>query len=52
MNPFMRMYMLKEYDYSSAAIMVIIFGSLEAISIFMFVFNIMKSLDARIQVSK
>ena len=50
--PFMRMYMLKGYDYSSAALMVIIFGSVEAISIFMFVFNIWKSMDLKKQENK
>ncbi len=43
--PFMRMYMLKGKDYSDAAQMVIIFGVLEAISVFMFVFNMWKSMD-------
>jgi len=41
--PFMRMAMLKGKDASDAALMVILFGVLEAISIFMFIFNIWKS---------
>ena len=43
----MRMCVLKGHDYSGAASMVIIFGSVEAISIFMFIFNIWKSLDTK-----
>lgn len=41
--PFMRMYMLKQKDASEALLMVLLFGSIEAISIFMFIFNIWKS---------
>ncbi|MDP3105546.1 MAG: hypothetical protein Q8M95_13180 [Candidatus Methanoperedens sp.] len=43
--PFMRMYMLKEKDYSDALLMVILFGLIEAISIFMFIYNIWKSME-------
>lgn len=42
--PFMRMYILKGKDASDAALMVILFGSIEAISIFMFIYNIWKSI--------
>ena len=42
--PFMRMYMLKGKDASDAALMVILFGSIEAISIFMFIYNIWNSI--------
>ncbi len=42
--PFMKMYMLKGKDASDAALMVILFGSIEAISIFMFIYNIWKSI--------
>lgn len=42
--PFMRMYMLKELDYSLARTMVILFGTVEAISVFMFIYNIWKSM--------
>jgi cbb3-type cytochrome oxidase subunit 1 len=41
--PFMRMYMLKEKDSSDAATAVIIFGLIEAISCFIFIYNIWKS---------
>ncbi|MFZ3384334.1 MAG: cbb3-type cytochrome c oxidase subunit I [Candidatus Methanoperedens sp.] len=44
--PFMRMYMLKEKDASDAATAVMIFGLIEAISVFMFVFNIWKSMGS------
>lgn len=42
--PFMRMYMLKEKDYSDAITAVMIFGVLEAISSFIFIYNIWKSM--------
>jgi cytochrome c oxidase cbb3-type subunit 1 len=42
--PFMRMYMLKEKDYSDAITAVMIFGLIEAISCFIFVYNIWKSM--------
>ncbi len=42
--PFMRMYMLKGYDYSDALLLVTLFGLIEAISIFMFIYNIWKSI--------
>jgi cbb3-type cytochrome oxidase subunit 1 len=42
--PFMRMYMLKGYDYSNALLLVTLFGLIEAISIFMFIYNIWKSI--------
>ncbi|HEY9206302.1 MAG TPA: cbb3-type cytochrome c oxidase subunit I [Candidatus Methanoperedens sp.] len=42
--PFMRMYMLKGLDYSLAQTIVIISGVLEAISVFIFIFNIWKSM--------
>ena len=38
--PFMRMYMLKGKDYSDIMISVIIFGIIEAISVFIFIYNI------------
>lgn len=43
--PFMKMYMLKGKDASDAALMVILFGLIEAISIFLFVYNIWKSIS-------
>ncbi len=43
--PFMKMYMVKEKDYSDALSIVIIFGVIEAISIFMFIYNIWKSME-------
>ncbi len=42
--PFMRMYMLKEKEYSDALTAVMIFGLIEAISCFIFVYNIWKSM--------
>ncbi len=42
--PFMRMYMLKGLDYSLARTIVIISGVFEAISVFIFIFNIWKSM--------
>ena len=42
--PFMRIYMLKEKDSSDAATAVIIFGLIEAISCFIFIYNIWKSM--------
>ncbi|HMB46567.1 MAG TPA: cbb3-type cytochrome c oxidase subunit I [Candidatus Methanoperedens sp.] len=41
---FMRMYMLKEKDYSDAITALMIFGLIEAISCFIFVYNIWKSM--------
>jgi hypothetical protein len=41
---FMRMPMLKGYDYSDPLKIVLIFGIIEAISIFIFIYNIWKSL--------
>ena len=41
--PFMRMYILKGKDASDAILVVILFGLIEAISIFMFIYNIWKS---------
>ena len=43
--PFMRMYMLKGFDYSDALISVLVFGSVEAVSMFIFIFNIWKSME-------
>lgn len=43
--PFMRMSMLKGKDYSDALLMVIIFGVIETISIFIFIYNIWKSME-------
>ncbi len=43
--PFMRMYMLKGNDTSDAFLAVIIFGLIEAISCFIFIYNIWKSMD-------
>ena len=43
--PFMRMYMLKEKDPTDAIIVVMIFGLIEAISCFIFIYNIWKSMD-------
>lgn len=42
--PFMRMYMLKEKDASSAIMAVIIFGVIEAVSSFIFIYNIWKTM--------
>ena len=42
--PFMRMYMLKEKDSSDAVTAVIIFGLIEAISCFIFIYNIWKTM--------
>lgn len=42
--PFMRMFMLKGYDYSDALLFVTLFGLIEAISIFIFIYNIWKSI--------
>jgi len=42
--PFMRMYMLKEKDASYAITAVMIFGLIEAISCFIFIYNIWKSI--------
>jgi len=43
--PFMRMYMLKSKDTSDAFLGVMIFGLIEAISCFIFIYNIWKSMD-------
>lgn len=43
--PFMRMYMLKEKDHTDALLAVMVFGLIEAVSIFMFIFNIWKSIS-------
>jgi len=43
--PVMRMYMLKGKDTSDAFLAVIIFGLIEAISCFIFIYNIWKSMD-------
>ena len=43
--PVMRMYMLKEKNYYDAMIAVIIFGLIEVISCFIFIYNIWKSMD-------
>lgn len=42
--PFMRMYMLKGKDFSDALLIVMLFGIIEAVSIFMFTYNIWKSI--------
>jgi cbb3-type cytochrome oxidase subunit 1 len=43
--PVMRMYMLKGKDTSDAILAVIIFGVIEVISCFIFIYNIWKSMD-------
>jgi cbb3-type cytochrome oxidase subunit 1 len=43
--PVMKMYMLKEKNYYDAMIAVIIFGLIEVISCFIFIYNIWKSMD-------
>jgi nitric oxide reductase large subunit len=43
--PFMRMYTLKGKDASDAFLAVMIFGLIEAISCFIFIYNIWKSMD-------
>lgn len=45
--PFMRMYMLKGYDYSDALTMVMLFGVIETVSIFMFIINIWKTMGKK-----
>ena len=45
--PFMRMYMLKGYDYSDALTMVMVFGIIETVSIFMFIINIWKTMGKK-----
>ena len=45
--PFMRMYMLKGYDYSDALTMVMLFGIIETVSIFMFIINIWKTMGKK-----
>lgn len=42
--PFMRMYMLKGKDFSDTQLFVMLFGIIEAVSIFMFIYNIWKSI--------
>lgn len=42
--PFMRMYMLKGKDYSDALLLVALFGLMQAFSMFMFIYNIWKSM--------
>ena len=44
--PFMRMYMLKGKDFSDALLLVTLFGVIETISIFMFIYNIWKSIGS------
>ncbi|MFZ2411742.1 MAG: cbb3-type cytochrome c oxidase subunit I [Candidatus Methanoperedens sp.] len=43
--PFMKMYMVKQKDSSDALLMVMIFGTIVAISFFMFIYNIWKSME-------
>jgi len=43
--PFMRMYMLKGKDYSDALLLVASFGLMQAFSIFMFIYNMWKSME-------
>jgi cbb3-type cytochrome oxidase subunit 1 len=43
--PFMRMYMQKGKDASDAFLAVMIFGLIEVISCFIFIYNIWKSMD-------
>lgn len=43
--PFMKMYMVKQKDSSDAMLMVVIFGIILAISFFMFIYNIWKSME-------
>ncbi len=50
--PFMRMYMVKGLDYSLAQTTVFIFGLFEAISIFIFIFNIWKSMDKTLEINQ
>ena len=45
--PFMRMYDMKGKDYSDALTAVMIFGLIEAISCFIFIYNIWKSMGNR-----
>ena len=45
--PFMRMYMLKGYDFSGAQDMVMVFGIIETVSIFMFIINIWKTMGKK-----
>ena len=42
--PLMRMYLLKGKDASDASLMVILFGLIETISVFMFIYNIWKTI--------
>jgi len=42
--PFMRMYMLKGKNYSDTITVVMIFGLIEAVSYFIFIYNIWKSM--------
>ncbi|MDO9098657.1 MAG: cbb3-type cytochrome c oxidase subunit I [Candidatus Methanoperedens sp.] len=43
--PFMKMYMVKQKDSSDAMLMVMIFGTIVAISFFVFIYNIWKSME-------
>ncbi len=43
--PFMKMYMVKQKDASDALLMVMLFGVIEAISFFVFIYNIWKSME-------
>ncbi len=43
--PFMKMYMLKGYDYSDVVRLVLLFGVIETVSIFMFIYNIWKTIS-------
>ncbi len=42
--PLMRMYMLKGRDYYDAMLVVALFGLIEMVSVFMFIFNMWKSM--------
>ncbi len=50
--PFMRMYMLKGKDYSDALLMVALFGLMQAFSMFMFIYNIWKSMGKDVHLMK
>ncbi len=43
--PFMKMYMVKQKDASDALLMVMLFGVIEAISFFVFIYNMWKSME-------
>lgn len=47
--PFMRMYMLKGKDYSDALLLVALFGLMQAFSMFMFIYNMWKSMGKDVQ---